>query len=154
MQFCFSHELKPGEYGLSKDLDVALWLDCRAFQCDTPVPEIQDFVIIDSQLHDQFDLFKKSNVRESYSLIPLCNLLTFYCHSGSKCHHSLNSKVEKYGKVYLELHMSEVDELVMWVDEMRERYFGVDGEKIFNNAALVMSTDKPSGIYASDNNYR
>ena len=105
LQFCFSHELKPGEYGLSEDLDVALWLDCRALQCDTPVPEIQDFVIIDSQLHDQFDLFKKSNVRESYSLIPLCNLLTFHCHSGCKCHHSLNLKVEKYGKVYLELHM-------------------------------------------------
>ena len=40
--------------------------------------------------------------------------------------------------------MSEVDELVMWVEEMREKYFGIDGEKIFDNVA---PTDKLSGSY-------
>ena len=34
--------------------------------------------------------------------------------------------------------MSEVDRLIMWVHEMREKY-GVDGEKVFENAALIMT---------------
>ena len=145
MQFCFPHELKPGEYGLSKDLDVALWLDCRTFHHEPPLPDIHDFVVINSQLHNEFDLFKKTNIRASYSLIPLCDLLTFYC--GSKCR--VGTKVLRYGKVYLELHNSEVDELIMWVDEMREKYFGFDGEKVFDKAALIMSTDDSTGSYAS-----
>lgn len=125
-------------------MDVAFWLDCRAFQHEPPLSEFQDFVVIESQLHDQFDLFKKSNVKDSYSWLPLCDLLTFYCNS--KCPSHLNSKVQKFGKVYLELHTSDVDELVTWVDEMREKYFGIDGDKIFDNAALVIPTDKSSGI--------
>ena len=42
--------------------------------------------------------------------------------------------------------MSEVDELIMWVNDMREKYYGVDGERIFENAAQIMSTDKSKGI--------
>ena len=42
--------------------------------------------------------------------------------------------------------MSEVDELIMWVKDMREKYYGVDGERIFENAAQIMSTDKSKGI--------
>ena len=34
--------------------------------------------------------------------------------------------------------MYEVDRLIMWVHEMREKY-GVDGEKVFENAALIMT---------------
>lgn len=70
----------------------------------------------------------------------------FYC--GSMCRVHVGTKVLKYGKVYLELHNSEVDELVMWVDEMREKYFGIDGEKIFDKAALIMSTNLSTGSYA------
>lgn len=142
LQFRFSCE--PGGYGLSKDIDVALWLDYRTFQNEPPLPDRHNFVIINSQLHKQFHAFKRDNVRASYSNIPLCSLLVFYC--SSKCPHHLSSMVEKYGKVYLELHMSEVDVFVMWVNDMRERYYGVDGERIFENAAQIMSTDKSTGI--------
>ena len=123
---------------------MALWLDFRAFQNEPPLPERHDFVIINCQLHDQFDAFKRDNIRASKSNIPVCSLLMFYCNS--KCPHHLSSMAEKYGKVYLELYMSEVDELIMWVNDMREKYYGVDGERIFENAAQIMSTDKSKGI--------
>ena len=58
----------PDEYCLSKDLDVALWLDYRAFHKEPLFTDIHDFVVINGQLHDQFDVFKKAKVKESYSL--------------------------------------------------------------------------------------
>ena len=122
---------------------MALWLDFRAFQNEPSLPDSHNFVIINSQLHDQFDAFKRDNIRASYSNIPLCSLLMFYC--CSKCPHHLSSKVKKYGRVYLELYMSEVDKFIMWVDDMREKYYGADGERIFENAARIMSTYKPTG---------
>ena len=47
--------------------------------------------------------------------------------------------------------MSEVDDFIMWVDDMRERYYGVDGESIFDNAAQIMSTGKPTVIILAHN---
>ena len=64
-------------------------------------------------------------------MIPV---LVFYC--SSVCAHHLGSKIEKYGKLYLELHMSEIDELIMWVHDMREKY----GVMVFENAATIMNT--------------
>ena len=116
---------------MSKDLDVALWLDYRAFHKEPLLTDVHDFIVINSQIHDQFDLFQKATVKKSYSFVPVCELLLFYC--VSQCPDLLDSKVEKYGKQYLELHYSEVDKLVFWIDEMRDRYYGMDGENIFNN---------------------
>lgn len=45
--------------------------------------------------------------------------------------------------------MSEVDRLVMWVHEMTEKYYGVDGERIFENAALMMYTGNSIGTCTS-----
>ena len=99
---------------------------------------MHDFIVVNSQLHDQFDLFKTAEVKKSYSLVPTSELLLFYC--ASQCPGILNSKVMKYGKVYLDLHYSEVDKLIFWVDETRERYYGTEGERIFENAAKSMLT--------------
>ena len=141
----FSHPCGPDEYCLNKDLDVALWLDYRAFLKEPLLTDVHDFVVINSQLHDQFDLFKKKHVKMSHSLVPMSEILIYY--SASQCPHLLSSKVvKKYGKVYLELHDSEVDKLVYWVDEMRERYYGMDGERIFENAAQIMFTKNQTGI--------
>ena len=47
--------------------------------------------------------------------------------------------------IYLELHYSEVDKLIFWVDEMRETYYGT-GEGIFENAAKIMFTNQAGMI--------
>ena len=49
-----------------------------------------------------------------------------------------SSKVVKYGNIYLELHYSKIDKLVFWVDEMREKYYGLEGEGIFKTTAQIM----------------
>ena len=100
--FClvqFAYPCDSDEYCLSKDLDVALWLDYRAFHKESLLTDVHDFVVINSQLHDQFDLFKKAEVKKSYSLVPVSELLIFYC--ASQCPGILNSKVVKYGKMYI-----------------------------------------------------
>ena len=105
-----------------------------------------DFVIVDNQLHDQFDVFRKAVVKSTHSLIPMNELLYFYC--ASQCPQLLEcSKVVKYGKTYLELHCSQMDKLVTWVNEMREIFYGIDGENIFESAAWMMLTKNSKVCY-------
>ena len=40
-------------------------------------------------------------------------------------------------KTYLELHTSEIDQLVAWVDKMRNHYYVTDGENIFTESDAV-----------------
>jgi hypothetical protein len=100
--------------------------------------------VVNSQLHDQFDLFRNSLNTEN-SLLPVCELLIFYC--ASQHSQLLSSKVVKYGNIYLELHYLEVDKSVFWVDEMRERYYGLEGEEVFKNAAQIMITNNNNNNY-------
>ena len=120
---------------------MALWLDYRALHKEPLLTDMHDFVVINDQLHNKFDAFKKAKVKESYSLVPVSELLIFYC--ASQCPQLLSSKVDRHGKMYLELHNSE--NLVYWVDEMRERYYGMEGEGIFENAAQIMFTSNQTG---------
>ena len=46
----------PADYALSKDVDVALWMDSRAFHGQPPLTDALDFVIVNCQLHNEFDL--------------------------------------------------------------------------------------------------
>ena len=121
---------KPEDYTLSKDWDVALWVDYRAFHGEPELEDAVDFVIVDSQLHDQFDQFKRAEVKPSHSLLPMVELLRFYCLS--KCPHEFDcSIVVRFGKTYLEMHEAQIDQLVVWVSDMRDQYYGVEGESIF-----------------------
>ena len=45
--------------------------------------------------------------------------------------------MEKYGKTYLELHMSEINQLVAWVDELRNHYDVTDGENTFTESDAI-----------------
>ena len=125
----------PEKYALSKDLDVALWIDFRAFHGKPELVNVIDFVIVNSRLHDEFDQFKKAEVQSSYSLLPVVELLLFYCLT--KCPHVLDSsQVHKFGRTYIKMDSSQVDDLVSWVYEMNELYYGVEGESIFDQETL------------------
>ena len=129
-------------------MDVALY---RRFQKEPSLTDLHDFVVVDSQIHDQFDHFRDSTqLKGEYSLVPVCELLIFYC--ASQCSQLLRSKVVKYGNVYLELHYSEVDKLVFWVEEMREKYYGLEGEEIFKDAAQIMFHENQAGKRVQVNN--
>jgi hypothetical protein len=125
----------PDDYALSKDLDVALWLDFRKFHGKPELVDAVDFVIVNSRLHDEFDEFKKAEVDPSYDLLPVVELLLFYCLT--KCPHVLDSSlVHKFGKTYIKMDSSQLDALVSWMYEMNEQYYGVEGEGVFDQAAL------------------
>ena len=126
-----------GEYALSKDADVALWLDYRNFNGDSPLTDVTDFVIVNSELHDEFDDFKKKEVKPHYSFLPLSALLNFYCLS--ECADLLKSStIVKYGRSYILLHTEQIDRLVEWVYTMRVKY--VKDKTVFMTPVLNMLT--------------
>ena len=127
-------------------MDVALWLDYRSFHKKSSLRDLRDFVMISLPLHAEFDLFKKAETKPSYSLLAVNELLQFYCLCRSP-HFLKSHKLEKYGKAYLELHMSEIDQLIPWVDEMRNEYHASDSEKIFTESGafqIMLGSSKSS----------
>ena len=50
-----------GEYGLNIDSDVALWLDSRTFLKKPSLRKACSFVILNAELHKEFDEFKKAH---------------------------------------------------------------------------------------------
>ena len=61
-----------------------------------------------------------------YSFLKVNELLRFYSSPLS-----LNlPEIKKFGEMYFELHASQVDELIMWLNGMRKRYN--EGERIFS----------------------
>ena len=75
-------------------MDVSLWLDSRKFP---PLTDVINFVMVNHELHDDFEKFKSTEVRPAYCFLPLIELLTFYCLSSCVDLPS-SSKVVKFGK--------------------------------------------------------
>ena len=71
-----------------------------------------------SELHDEFDLFKKSfeeYTKPSYSMFPLIELLAFW-----NARRAASSPViELFRNSYIHLHCTEVDELCDWIEDTR-----------------------------------
>ena len=74
--------MKAGEYAISKDLNVALWEEFMKNSKKKTLQEIYggDFVIINEELHGQFDEFKKNIVPANHtcSTVPVVELLEYY----------------------------------------------------------------------------
>ena len=116
------HSAKPGEYGLSKDVDVAMWLHFRDYHHKHPLKEVGNFVIVDELLHQDFDAFKRKKISPPYTNYLESNeLLSFW---------RALPTVRKFGHNYITLTSGEVDELCEWLLNMRER-FEVEGVGIF-----------------------
>ena len=113
---------KDDAYALSKDVDVGLWSDFRCYNGDPPLTFVnEDFVVMNGELHQQFDKFKANEIVPFHSFLPLNELLEYYCRS--ECEGLLKSSmVCKYEKVYLCLSSAEVDCVVDWVLRMRDQY--------------------------------
>ena len=50
-------DFQQGEYALSKNLDVSLWIEYRAYYGKAPLKEVLGghFVIVNEHLHNKFD---------------------------------------------------------------------------------------------------
>lgn len=111
---------------MSKDVDVALWQDYRTFNREKPVKDALDFVIVNNELHKEFDSFKKSEVPSGTSFIETNPLLQLYCHEKLKNMFT----VQKYGKTYLELSGSNMDDLCQWIRALRKLH-KTQGSSVF-----------------------
>ena len=134
----------PEDYALSKDLDVALWLDSREYLGEAPLTDALDFVIVNCHLHDQFDQFRAAETRSCYSHVHMVELLRFYCQTKSP-HLLSSSRVQRFGKSYLNLHSDQIDELVDWVQHTREK-FDVEGRSVFDPMIQVVHSEKSHGM--------
>ena len=122
---------------MSKDLDVVFRLHSRQYDGKPPLTDAVDFVIVNCQLHDEFDAFKKAHTSSFHSYILLVELLKFYY--DTKCPSLLSSQLfEEFGKSYLYLSGYQIDSLVEWVYDMRERC-NAEGTRIFHQIHSVKS---------------
>ena len=111
--------MKDGEYALSKDVDVKVWLYYRAYNKHPPLRDDGDFIIVDTELHDDFDDFKSKELEPGYSYLEVNELLQHYLKSKP---HGSASTVEKYGMTFLHIHESMIDDLCEWVEQLREKH--------------------------------
>ena len=98
-----------GEYGLSLDADVALWLDKR---CQDGKPDLKKagadaFVIVSSLLHDEFDCFReeyKQYTKRGFSMLPMNALL----HNWNESRATPSSPLCLFNRTYLLLDCTEI----------------------------------------------
>lgn len=114
--------MKSGEYALSKDNDVALWLHHRAYNKLPPLSDVGDFIIVNTDVHDDFDDFKSKEIEPGYKRMNYCSITL-----KPSCMMLL---LNKYGMTFVRLHASEIDDLCQWVEELHERYSEI-GNDIF-----------------------
>ena len=113
--------MKAGEYAISKDLNVALWEEFMKNSKKKTLQEIYggDFVIINEELHGQFDEFKKNIVPANHtcSTVPVVELLEYYW-CKVKCAVCMNT-VHLYGKLYVKMTAAELDDFCKWIYDTR-----------------------------------
>ena len=106
------------EYAHYINSDMALWLDSRAYNDQPPLRKACNFVFITPDLQSEFDAFRDKIPRTpECSLFPLVALLDFW---NKNVRPSAGTTTAMYGKQYLCLNASEVDNLCQWVYDTRE----------------------------------
>ena len=79
-----SLRLKEGEYALSKDIAVCLWLEYRSLNGSTPLRDVSggDFVIVNEELQGEFYEFRSkvyAYVDKENSIVEAVELLQVWC---------------------------------------------------------------------------
>ena len=115
--FPFQLRTNPEEYGLSKDVDVSLWLDCRAYHWRPTLRESKGFIIIDGTLHKEYKEFQAEKTLSDMCFLPQNELLRYWC---KRWKLTSTRTVEKYGRKYIKLFGHEGDELCAWVRAKRD----------------------------------
>ena len=100
-----SYIREPGVFALSKDVDVALWLDCRAFSNQPALHEVQEFVVVNHTLLKEFKEFQRSRITPELSYLPAIDLLELWITAQKPLLHL----VVMFGKRYARMHWSSID---------------------------------------------
>ena len=132
---------QKGEYGLNIDTDVALWLDSREFESKPTLRQACGFVIINSQIHDEFDSFKSNNIHRDYSFLPCNELLDLWLATLYNTQSELRI-TGRFGKQYVKLHFTEVDKLCKWVLQLRKQFYEVGLDNILSATSSITTPVK------------
>ena len=98
---------------------------------------VQDCVIVTNELHDEFDDFSDREAIFDVSFLPVVELLQFwYASQGIPA-----LTFSKYGKKYIKLTSSQVDDLCLWVNKTR-RQLRSQGKIIFKGVSTTATTPK------------
>ena len=116
----------PDEYGINVDADVALWMDSRAYKSLPQLHQFSGFVFITPELHTEFESFRNKETCRFHSTFPLVELLHYW----NSRRPVPSPTVHMYGKSYLNLHTSEVDDLCKWVYDQREKGLGIGDDEM------------------------
>lgn len=92
-----------------------------------PLTDAHNFVVLDFQLHEEFDDFKKKEIEQGYSYLEVNELLKYY----ADLHFLTDSLVTKYNHTYLKVLTDEVDKLCRWIHELRGS-FKQEGLRVFS----------------------
>ena len=101
---------------MSKDTHIEMWLHYSAFINQPDPNDAFDFVIVNDEVLAEINKFKEKEIIQGNSFIEVNKLLKHYIFENS----TLFSRfVHKYGKTYIKLNSTEVDELCYWVNNLR-----------------------------------
>ena len=99
-------------------MDVVLWQESRDYHHlpSLRMLEGNHFVIVNTELLDEFDAFKQKYIPLGSSIIKLNNLLTLW-----HLNHREVAPFELFGNTYICLSQEQVDHVIDWVLEMRNQ---------------------------------
>ncbi len=115
-----------------------LWIVHRNHHGKPPLKVLTDFVIIDEELHKEFDSFKTSVVPKGTSFFEVNELLSLYCSKSS----TKFSIISKFGYIYVKLSGAEVDSLIDSMHNMNLQYRTKGEQFLADQIKLVLQTKK------------
>ena len=109
---------------MSKDVAVAIWQQFGVYSKQTALrgADLCGFVIVNSELHNEFDAFMTNELKPNTVYLEINALLRHYLTTTLRLSQRI---VHKYGVEYLCLEHTEVDDLCQWVEELRDLHIKV-----------------------------
>ena len=92
-------------------------MDARDYNKQSSLHQTHGFVFVTSELHEEFDLFCANKTRKYDSILRLVALLKYW----NNLRPVPTPAISMYGKAYLVLSSSEIDDLCQWVYDAREQ---------------------------------
>ena len=136
-------DMQEEEYALSKDIDVALWIDYRTFYGECPLKELLggNFVIVNEHLQEEFEEFRgkiQCTIGTTHILVKGIELLKLWL----KSINAYLKSVAVLGSTYFLMSSSDLDDVCQWVTDKRSYFCG----KQFTVDGLFERTEQCAGL--------
>ncbi len=92
--------------------------------------EAFDFVIVNAELHENFEAFKKAEVQPRFGyVVPAIELVSFFC----ICTNITSPCITQYESNYYNLDETQLDQLISCAQELRQEYQSTGCVKLFRD---------------------